>query len=102
MQNKETEEELLIQEMADLLKIFGDYSRIKIIETIMDTKFPVNEIASKLGMTISAVSHHLRILRQAKLVIAQRDGKEIYYIVADKHVKEIYDIAKTHIEEFKK
>lgn len=96
------EEDLIVQDMADFLKIFGDYSRIKIIECIMDIKYTVRDIADFTGLTHSAVSHHLKVLRQAKLVARTRGEKNVYYEVVDKHVKEIYNLTRTHIKEFQK
>lgn len=95
-------EDLTIQYMADFLKVFGEYSRIKILECIMDIKYTVSEIASFTGLTQSAVCHHLKILKQEKIVTFQKSGKYVYYIVSDKHVKEIYDMTRAHIEEFSK
>lgn len=95
-------EDCKIQEMADFLKIFGEYSRIKILECIMDIKYTVSDIAYFTGLTNSAVCHHLRLLKQQKIVDSERDGKYVYYMVSDKHVKEIYNITRKHVEEFQK
>lgn len=96
------EEDLTRQDMADFLKIFGDYSRIKILENIMDIQYTVGDLAIFTGLTHSAVSHHLKILKQAKIVVGVRSGKYVYYRVADKHIREIYDLTRRHIEEFQK
>lgn len=95
-------EDLTVQDMADFLKVFGEYSRIKILECIMDIKYTVSDIACFTGLTQSAVCHHLKVLKQAKIVVSERSGKYVYYIVSDKHVKEIYNITRAHIEEFQK
>ena len=97
-----SQEDLTIQDMADFSKIFGEYSRIKILECIMDIKYTVSDIACFTGLTQSAVSHHLKILKQAKIVVSERSGKYVYYIVSDKHVKETYNIIRAHVEEFQK
>jgi ArsR family transcriptional regulator len=97
-----SQEDLTIQDMADFSKIFGEYSRIKILECIMDIKYTVSDIACFTGLTQSAVSHHLKILKQAKIVVSERSSKYVYYIVSDKHVKETYNIIRAHVEEFQK
>ncbi len=91
-------EELLI-DLADLYKVFGDYSRIKILYVLMEQEMPVQKIADELDMTQSAVSHQLKILKQNKLVRARREGKSIYYSIADHHVSSILDMGKEHLEE---
>lgn len=96
------QEDLIVQDMADFMKILGEYSRIKILECIMDIKYTITDIACFTGLTRSAVCHHLKILKDAKMVVSNRAGKYVYYIVSDKHVKEIYNITRTHIEEFQK
>lgn len=96
------QEDLIVQDMADFLKLFGDYSRIKILECIIDLKYTVGDISVFTGLSYSAVSHHLKILQQAKLVVSEKSGKYVYYIVADRHVEELYNLARAHIEEFQK
>lgn len=91
------EEELF--EMAELFKVFGDSTRIRILYTLFQEELRVSDICEELGMTISAVSHQLRSLKQAKLVRCRRDGKMMYYMLADDHVKTIIGMAKEHIEE---
>ena len=72
------EEELF--EMAELFKVFGDSTRIRILYTLFQEELRVSDICEELGMTISAVSHQLRSLKQAKLVRCRREGKMMYYI----------------------
>ena len=91
------EEELF--EMAELFKVFGDSTRIRILYTLFQEELRVSDICEELGMTISAVSHQLRSLKQAKLVRCRREGKMMYYMLADDHVKTIIGMAKDHIEE---
>ena len=91
-------EELLI-DLADLYKVFGDYSRIRIMYVLLQAEVCVQDIADTLGMTQSAVSHQLKILKQNKLVRARRDGKSIFYSLADHHVRNILDMGKEHLEE---
>ena len=91
------EEELF--EMAELFKVFGDSTRIRILYTLFQEELRVSDICEEVGMTISAVSHQLRSLKQAKLVRCRREGKMMYYMLADDHVKTIIGMAKEHIEE---
>ena len=91
------EEELF--EMAELFKVFGDSTRIRILYTMFDEELRVSDICEELGLTISAVSHQLRLLKQAKLVRCRREGKMMYYMLSDDHVKTIIGMAKEHIEE---
>ena len=102
MQDRLYKEDVIVQNMADFLKVFGEYSRIRILECIMDIEYTVTEISKFTGLTLPAVSHQLKLLKKEKLVAATRHGKYLYYIVSDKHVKEIYRVARKHIEEFRK
>lgn len=91
-------EELLI-DLADLYKVFGDYSRVRIMYILLQEELCVQDIATSLDMTQSAVSHQLKILKQNKLVRARREGKSIYYSLADEHVSNILDMGREHLEE---
>ena len=86
-------------EMAELFKVFGDSTRIKILCVLLEGERCVQEITDATGATQSAVSHQLRILKQARLVRNRRQGKQICYSLADDHVKTILDMAKDHLEE---
>ena len=92
------EEEALF-EMAELFKVFGDSTRIRILFVLFEAEVCVCDLAAALGMTQSAVSHQLRILKQNKLVKSRRDGKSIFYSLADGHVRTIIDQGLEHIEE---
>ena len=92
------EEEALF-EMAELFKVFGDSTRIRILYALFQKELSVTDICENLGMSISAVSHQLRLLKQAKLVRCRREGRQAYYALADDHVKTIIGVAKEHIEE---
>ena len=92
------EEEALF-EMAELFKVFGDSTRIRILYALFQKELSVTAICENLGMSISAVSHQLRLLKQAKLVRCRREGRQAYYALADDHVKTIIGMAKEHIEE---
>ena len=86
-------------DLAELFKVFGDSARIRILYALYDEERSVSDIAESLNMTQSAVSHQLKILRQAKLVGARRDGKQIFYGLADEHVHTIIQVGREHIEE---
>lgn len=84
---------------AELLKIFGDPTRIKILFVLGQSELCVCDIASLIGMTQSAVSHQLRVLKQARLVKARRSGKAIFYSLCDDHVQKIIYCAMEHVME---
>ena len=91
------EEEL--SELAELFKIFGDSTRIKILYSLFDRERNVTEICEVLGMNQPAISNQLKILKTSKLVRSRRDGKSMVYSLADEHVKTIIAMGKEHIEE---
>ena len=91
------EDELL--DLAELFKVFGDTTRIRILYVLFESELCVCDIAEILGISQSAISHQLRIIKQAKLIKNRRDGKTIYYSLADDHVKTIIGMAKEHLEE---
>ena len=92
------EEDILV-DLAELFKVLGDQTRIKIIFILFKEEMCVCDIAELVGMTQSAISHQLRVLKQAKLVKFRKDGKIVYYSLDDEHVSEMYEMAKRHIEE---
>lgn len=89
----------LLDDLAELYKIFGDSTRIKILYTLFTEERGVGDIARLLGMTMSAISHQLRILKQARLVKPRREGKMVYYAMADDHVRTIFAQGLDHILE---
>lgn len=89
----------LLDDLAELYKIFGDSTRIKILYTLFTEERCVGDIARLLGMTMSAISHQLRILKQARLVKPRREGKMVYYALADDHVRTIFAQGLDHILE---
>ncbi len=89
----------LLGRMADLLKMFGDTTRVRIMFELLDNERCVGEIAERLGMTVSSISHQLRVLKQARLVKSRRAGKTIWYSLADAHVKTIFYHALEHVME---
>lgn len=86
-------------DLADLFKVFGDSTRLRIMCIISDGEMSVLSIAEALGMEQSTISHQLRVLRQNKLVRARREGKQIYYSLDDDHVKKIIEMGLDHILE---
>ena len=92
------EDDLLI-DLAELYKIFGDSTRIKILYLLFEEEMCVCDIAESLRMTVSAISHQLRILKGAKLIKFRKDGKSVFYSLADEHVQSILAQGMEHITE---
>jgi DNA-binding transcriptional ArsR family regulator len=92
-------EEEILYDLAELFKVFGDSTRIKILWALDEDEMCVCDIAYLLNMTQSAISHQLRVLKQAHLVKSRREGKVVYYSLADEHVKLILDQGLIHITE---
>ena len=88
-----------LYDLTELFRIFGDSTRIKILYALFESELCVCDIASLLGMTQSAISHQLRALKNARLVKARREGKTVFYALADDHVKTIIDQGLEHILE---
>ncbi len=97
--SKKLPQEEVIIDLAELFKVFGDSTRMKILCTLMYDEMCVCDIAHVIHSTCSATSHQLRILKQAKLVKFQKRGKVVYYSLDDEHVKEIYQKGLEHVEE---
>ena len=92
-------EETELYDLAELFKVFGDSTRIRILFVLFEAEVCVCELARVLNMNQSAISHQLRILKQNKLVKSRREGKSIFYSLADEHVRTIIDQGRDHIEE---
>ena len=92
-------EETELYDLAELFKVFGDSTRIRILFVLFEAEVCVCDLAKALNMTQSAISHQLRILKQSKLVKNRREGKSIFYSLADEHVRTIIDQGRDHIEE---
>ena len=88
-----------LNDLADLFKIFGDYTRIRILFVLFESEVCVCDLAQVLNMTQSAISHQLKILKQSRLVKSRREGKSIFYSLADEHVETIIGKGREHIEE---
>lgn len=92
-------DEAVLYDAAELLKVFGDPTRIRIIFVLGQSELCVCDIAKLLNMTQSAISHQLRVLKQARLVKARRSGKTIFYSLCDDHVQKIFYCAMEHVME---
>lgn len=92
-------EEDSLYDLAELFKVFGDSTRVRILWALDSSEMCVCDIAYLLNMTQSAISHQLRVLKQAELVKSRRDGKIVYYSLADEHVRTIFDQGLIHINE---
>ncbi|MDD6189786.1 MAG: metalloregulator ArsR/SmtB family transcription factor [Clostridiales bacterium] len=92
-------DEELVLDAAELFKVFGDSTRAKIICALAVAEMCVCDIAALLNMSSSAISHQLRILKQARIVRSRRDGKIIYYSLDDEHIKLLFDVAIAHMKE---
>ena len=88
-----------LYDLADLFKVLGDSTRIKILCVLFEAEMCVCDIAALLGMNQSAISHQLRVLKQARLVKYKKQGKVVYYSLDDEHVKRIFDQGLSHISE---
>lgn len=91
-------DEDLLYELADLFKVFGDSTRVRILHVLSVSEMCVCDIAAVLDMTQSAISHQLRILKNARLVKNRKEGKVVYYSLDDEHVKHIFDQGMEHIK----
>ena len=91
--------EEIVYEVSELFKVLGDSTRVRILTALLEKELGVCCIADSLGMSQSAISHQLRVLKQARLVKFRREGKSIFYSLADEHVKTIFSQAVDHILE---
>lgn len=88
-----------VSELADLFRLLGDTTRLRIVLACLDTPIAVNDIANKLDLSNSLVSHHLRLLRAAHIVKADRHGKQVFYAAADQHISGVLADMLEHIAE---
>ena len=86
-------------DLSELFKIFGDSTRVKIINVLLDNELCVGDIADKINVSQSAVSHQLRILKDSKLVKFRKEGNMTYYYLADDHVEKIFKMGCKHVNE---
>lgn len=97
--NDRMPEEDKLYDLAELFKVFGDSTRIRILFVLFEEEVCVCDLAEVLHMTQSAISHQLRILKQSKLVQSRREGKSVFYSLADAHVRAIIAQGMEHVEE---
>lgn len=88
-----------VAELADMFRLLGDGSRLRIVLCCLDGAHAVGELVAKLGLSQSLVSHHLRLLRAARLLKAERHGKQVHYSVADEHVRSVLADMVDHVVE---
>lgn len=88
-----------IIDLSELFKIFGDSTRVRIINVLLDNELCVGDIADKINVSQSAVSHQLRILKDSKLVKFRKEGNMTYYYLADDHVEKIFKMGCEHVNE---
>ncbi|MDR3178082.1 MAG: metalloregulator ArsR/SmtB family transcription factor [Campylobacteraceae bacterium] len=98
VKNRMPDDEILF-DLAELFKVFGDSTRVKMLYALFQSEMCVCDIAALLSMTKSSISHQLRVLKQAKLVKFRKEGKVVYYSLSDEHVKNIFDQAFSHVSE---
>ena len=96
---KEMPGEDTLYDLTELFRIFGDSTRIRILYVLFEAEMCVCDISETLGMSMSAVSHQLRMLRDAHLVTSRREGRSIYYSLCDDHVKTVLETALEHVGE---
>ena len=89
----------LLSDLSDLFKIFADSTRVKILYALFESEMCVCDIAEVLGVTVSAVSHQMRVLKSAKLVKFRKEGKSVFYSLADEHVGSILAQGMEHVRE---
>lgn len=99
MVRKKMPQEEKLYDLAELFKVFGDTTRVKIISALFEAEMCVCDIAELLHMTQSAISHQLRVLRQARLVKHRKEGKVVFYSLDDEHIKAIFNQGLEHILE---
>ncbi|HEU5095130.1 MAG TPA: metalloregulator ArsR/SmtB family transcription factor [Reyranella sp.] len=85
--------------LADLFRLLGDPSRLRIVVACLRAPLAVSQIAERLGLSVSLVSHHLRLLKGARLVRAERQGKQVFYVAEDEHVRRMIEDMIAHVAE---
>jgi len=92
-------DEQKLRDLADLFKLFGDATRVRILSALLQSEMCVCDLAELLGMSQSAISHQLRVLKQGKLVKNRREGKTVFYSLDDNHIGTIINQGMEHIME---
>ena len=88
-----------IQALAELFGILADPTRLRILSVLQESELPVTDIAGQVGISISAISHQLRLLKTMKLVKYRKQGKNVFYSLDDSHIEQLIAVAKEHVEE---
>lgn len=88
-----------VAELADMFRLLGDGSRLRIVLACLDGPHAVGELVAGLGLSQSLVSHHLRLLRAARLLKAERHGKQVHYSIADDHIRSVLVDMVAHVDE---
>ena len=89
----------ILYDLAELFKVFGDTTRIRILYALFESELCVNDMAQRLGLSQTAVSHQLRVLKNNKLVRFRKEGKIVFYSLSDDHVRSIIEMGMEHVEE---
>ena len=89
----------ILYDLAELFKVFGDTTRIRILYALFESELCVNDMAQLLGLSQTAVSHQLRVLKNNKLVRFRKEGKIVFYSLSDEHVRSIIEMGMEHVEE---
>ena len=97
--NETMPDETELYDLAELYKVFGDTTRIRILYALFESELCVNDMAQLLGLSQTAVSHQLRVLKNNKLVTFRKEGKIVFYSLSDDHVRSIIETGMEHIEE---
>lgn len=97
--NERMPPEEVLYDLAELYKVFGDSTRVRILYVLLEAEVCVCDLAALLGMTVSAVSHQLRVLKQSRLVKYRKAGKTVFYSLSDEHVQTILEQGMEHVKE---
>jgi DNA-binding transcriptional ArsR family regulator len=92
-------DEASVTDLAETFRMLGDTTRVRILDALARTEVPVCDLANVLGLTQSAVSHQLRLLRSMRLVKSRRDGRHIYYTLDDDHILDLFEQGLEHVQE---
>ncbi|WP_374336158.1 ArsR/SmtB family transcription factor [Leeia sp.] len=88
-----------VAELADLFRLLGDPTRLRVVMSCLEEPVPVTAMAERLGLSSSLVSHHLRLLKAARIVRAERQGKQVFYMAADQHIRGMISDLLEHLAE---
>ena len=91
--------EQILERMENLLKVAGDFTRLKILYAIMDGEKSVGEIQEEAGVSQSLASHQLKVLKEENLLSMRKDGTKVYYVLADDHVRDLLKVVYDHVQE---